>query len=160
MITFWEKLPKSKQSSSNSYVVIKDVVKDLFVPAKLHFFCYVAGILEPFFEEYQADIPMIPLLYFDLKAVIRNLLDIVTEPVVIEACCSEKQFKEIDLSKKGNLLPLSKINFGFAFEKEINTLTKYDVVTIQQINKFRESARDLVAEMLYKLFERSSLGST
>ena len=103
---------------------------------------------------------MIPLLYFDLKAVIRNLLDIVIEPVVIEACCSEKQFKEIDLSKKGNLLPLSKINFGFAFEKEINTLTKYDVVTIQQIKKFRESARDLVVEMLYKLFERSSLGST
>ena len=37
---------------------------------------------------------------------------------------------------------------------------KYDVVTIQQINKLRESARDFVVEMLYKLFERSSLGST
>ena len=31
---------------------------------------------------------------------------------------------------------------------------------IQQINKFRKSARDFVVEMLYKLFERSSLGST
>ena len=56
---------------------------------------------------------MIPFLYFDLKAVIRNLLDIVIEPVLIEACDSGKQFKEIDLLKKGNLLPLSKINLGF-----------------------------------------------
>ena len=103
---------------------------------------------------------MIPFLYFDLKAVIRNLLYVVIEPVVIEACHSGKQFKEIDLSKKGNLLLLSKINLDFAVEKEINTLAKSDVVTIQQINKFRESARDFVVEMLYKLLERSLLGST
>ena len=103
---------------------------------------------------------MIPFLYFGLKAVIRNLLNIVIEPVVIEACRSGKQFKEIDLSKKGNLLPLSKINLDFAVEKERNTLAKSGVVTIQLINKFRESARNFVVEMLYKLFERSSLGST
>ena len=62
-----------------------------------------------------------------MKAVIRNLLDIVIEPVVIKACRSGKQFKEIDFPKKRNLLPLSKINLGFAVEKEINTLTKSDV---------------------------------
>ena len=62
---------------------------------------------------------MIPFLYFDLEAVIRNLLDIVIEPVVIEACCSGKQFKEIDLSKKGNLLLLSKINLGFMLRKKL-----------------------------------------
>ena len=46
-----------------------------------------------------------------------------------------------------------------AVEKEINTLTKSDVATIQQFNKFRESARNFVVEMSYKLFERSSLDS-
>ena len=46
VITFWEKLPKSKQPPSNSCVVIKDAVKDLFLQAKLHFFCYVAGIVK------------------------------------------------------------------------------------------------------------------
>ena len=91
-----------------------------------------------------------------MKAVIRNLLDIVIEPVVIEACCTGKQFKEFDHSEK-NLLPLSKITLGFAVEKEINTLT--GVVTIEQINEFRESARDFVVEMLYKLFERRLLSS-
>ena len=160
VITFWEKLPKSKQPSSNIYIVLKDVVKDLFLPAKLHF-RYVARIVEPFSKEYKTDIPMIPFLYFDLKAVIRNLLDIVIEPVVIETRRSGKQFKELHLLQKGNLLPLSKINLGFAVEKEINTLTKSDVVTIQQINNFRESARMLYKKkMLYKLFERSSLHST
>ena len=68
---------------------------------KTAFFCYVAGIVEPFLKEYQTDIPMIPFLYFDLKAVIRNLLDIAMDPLVIELCCSGNQFKEIDLSKKG-----------------------------------------------------------
>ena len=96
VITFWEKLPKSKQPSSNIYIVLKDVVKDLFLPAKLHF-RYVARIVEPFSKEYKTDIPMIPFLYFDLKAVIRNLLDIVIEHVVIGACCSGKQFKKSDL---------------------------------------------------------------
>ena len=81
----------------------------------------------------------------------------VIEPVVIEACCTGKQFKELDHSEK-NLLPLLKVNLGFAVEKEINTRT--GVVTIEQINKFREIARDFVVEMLYKLFERSLLGST
>ena len=108
-------------------------MKDLFLPAKLYFFCYV----EPFLKEYQTDILMIPFLYFDLKTVIRNLLYIVIEPVVIEACCSGKQFKEIDLSKKENLLPLSKTNLGFAVEKKIKTLKNCNIVTIQQINKFR-----------------------
>ena len=69
-------------------------MKDLFLPAKLHLFCYVAGIVELFLKEYQTDIPMIPFLYFDLKAVIRNLLDIVIELVVIKARHSGKQFKE------------------------------------------------------------------
>ena len=72
-----------------------------------------------------------------MKAVIRNLLDTVIEPVVSEACCSGKQFKEIDLSKKGNLLLLSKVNLGFAVEKEINMLTKSDVVMIQQIKQIQ-----------------------
>ena len=62
VITFWEKLPKSKQPSSNSYVVIKDAVKDLFLPEKLDFFCCVAGIVEPFLKEYETDIPMIRFL--------------------------------------------------------------------------------------------------
>ena len=79
MIIFSEKLSKSKESSSNSYVVIKNAVKDLLLPEKQHFFFffffrYVAGIVEPFFKKYQTDIPIIPFLYFDLKAVLEILM--------------------------------------------------------------------------------------
>ena len=45
--------------------------------SKTAFFCYVVGIVKLFLKEYQTDIPMIPFLYFDLKTVIRNRLDIV-----------------------------------------------------------------------------------
>ena len=73
VITFWEKLPKSKQPSPNTYVVIKDAVKNLFLPAKLHFFCYVAGIVEPFLKEYQTDIPMIPFFNWFLVTMVRMI---------------------------------------------------------------------------------------
>ena len=63
-------------------------MKDCSYQQNCIFFCYVAGIVKQFLKEYQTDISMIPFLYFDLKAVIRGLLDIVNEPVVIEACRS------------------------------------------------------------------------
>ena len=62
--------------------------------------------------------------------------------------------------KKGEFIIVIENQPWLYVEKEINTLTKSDVNMIQQINKFRESARDFVFEILYKLCERSLLGST
>ena len=140
-------------------------MKDLLLPAKQHyffffFFCYVAGIVEPFFKKYQTDIPIIPFLYFDLKAVIRNF-EIVIEPVVIEDCHSGRPFKEIDFSeKRGIYYRHRKSTLSLLLRKKLIPLQSLMSSRIQQINKFRESARDFVVEVLYKLFERSSLGST
>ena len=57
---FWQKLLKSKQPKSKSYVNLHDAVIDLFTPAKLNFFSYIATFFQPFLTLYQPDNPMAP----------------------------------------------------------------------------------------------------
>ena len=71
-------------------IVVKNAVYDPLILAKLHFFSYVAGIVEPFLRQYQTENPMIPFPYADLKKIVRQLLEIVVVPEVIEPCQSGK----------------------------------------------------------------------
>ena len=43
---------------------------------------------------------MIPYMYFDLKTMLKNLLEIIVEPEVMQKCKSGKQLNEINLEKK------------------------------------------------------------
>ena len=114
IISFWEKLQKSKRPSSKSYLTVKESVEDPLVAAKLQFFNFVSSIVEPYLRKYQTDKPMIPFVYFDLKDLFIKLLDIIVKPTVINNCKSGKQLKEIDLSNEENLISVGKINMGFA----------------------------------------------
>ena len=42
--------------------------------AKLEFFSYIAGIVEPYVAAYQTDKPMIPFMYADLMLIRHNML--------------------------------------------------------------------------------------
>ena len=86
MIKFWNKLPKSKQPSSKSYMEVKDRVDDKLITAKLSFFNCVASIVEPFLKKYQCDKPMIPFMYTDLKSLIQSLLELVVKQDVLSQC--------------------------------------------------------------------------
>jgi len=159
IVKFWEKLPKSKRPNSKSYVNVKSSLEDSLVLAQLHFFSYVAGIVEPFLKKFQTDKPMIPFLFFELKHIVIRLLEIIVKPKIIESCKSARQLKEIDLSDKNNLLPLEKINTGFAVDNVIKDLIRSDTVTSVEVKKFRAGAQLFVVAMLTKLFERCPLGS-
>ena len=52
---------------------------DQLVLPKLYIFSYVAGIVEPILKTYQTDNPMIPYLYFDLKATVKQPLELIVE---------------------------------------------------------------------------------
>jgi len=136
VVKFWEKLPKSKRPSSKSYFAVKDAVDDPLIPAKLQFFSYVAGIVEPFLRLYQTDNPMIPYMYFDLKSLVKQLLEMIIDPKVIEGCKSGKQLKDLDLLDKTNFLPLNKMSIGFAAEQVIQNLKRSDIVRNSQIKEF------------------------
>ena len=115
--------------------------------------------MEPFLKTYQTDNPMFPYLYFDLKAMIKQLLELIVERNVIDSCRSGRKLKEINLDDKKNWLSLEKMNFGFAVEHLLKKMKKSDVITISQINGFKREAQKLIRSMLTKLFERSPLGS-
>ena len=97
---FWESIPKSKRPSSKSYFNVQESLDDELIIAKLQFFVYVAGIVEPFLTAFQSDKPMIPYFYFYLKSIIKQLLGIIVEPKIIDSCKTGKQLKDIDLSDK------------------------------------------------------------
>ena len=51
--------------------------------------------MEPFLKTYQTDNPMFPYLYFDLKDIIKQLLELIVESNVIDACRSGRELKII-----------------------------------------------------------------
>ena len=51
-IKIWNKLPKSKQPSSKSYMALKDRFDSKLITAKLSFFSFVASLAEPFLKKY------------------------------------------------------------------------------------------------------------
>ena len=93
IISFWEKLQKSKRPSSKSYLTVKESAEDPLVAAKLQFFSFVSSIVEPYLRKYQTDKPMIPFVYFDLKDLVIKLLDIIVKPKVSNNCKSGKKLK-------------------------------------------------------------------
>ena len=61
-VTYWEGLSQSKRPRNNkSYVILVTYQKDLLIPAKLHFFVFIAGILKPYLVVFQTDSPLYPL---------------------------------------------------------------------------------------------------
>ena len=97
---------------------------------------------------------MIPFLYCDLKDIVIKLLDIIVEHKIIEKCKNGKQLMEIDLTKDESLLSVNKIKMGFSVEDTINKLQQKDLVTITEINAFKEGAQRYIISMLTKLLEK------
>ena len=110
MVNHWEKLPKSKRSSSKSYSNIVAAVTDDLIPAKLHFLSFVAGILESFLVKYQCDEPVIPFLYSDLLKVMNRALLLALKPNIVCKCSTVTELKNIDLTNKDNFLKAKDIN--------------------------------------------------
>ena len=96
IVKFWK-----KQSECDSYNV-KDAVDDSLTVAKLGFFIYVAGLLEPYLKSYQSDQQMVPFIYFDLKKLVTCLLKLFVKAEVINNCKTSFGLANTDLDKKSN----------------------------------------------------------
>ena len=56
-VAYWESLSRSRRSQIKSYERLVECYSDPLVPAKLHFFSFVAGIFEPYLTCFQTDAP-------------------------------------------------------------------------------------------------------
>ena len=117
-------------------------------------------MVEPYLTKFQTDKPMIPFMYYELKSVIQNLLEIIVKSSVLEESKNVPQkWKEIDLNDEKNLIPAEKLKLGLAVENEINCLKKRDLVTSREKNKFLSEVQDFLVAMINKLFEKSPVCS-
>ena len=126
---------------------------------KLHFFAYIANIVEPFLVKYQTDNPMIPFLFFDLKEIIIKLLEIIVKPDVLEKCKSWQKLKDLDLSLDKNLLTDEKLNAGFAVANTLHNLKRKDLIKSYQTKEFLKMIKNFIVSMVEKLREKSLLSS-
>ena len=113
IVKFWERLPKSKRPASKSYLNVVDAVNDHFITAKLAFFSYLSGLVEPFLEKYQNDKPMLPFMYEDLKMLLKSLLRLVVKQDKLEACKNGYQLKDLNLDDEHILLTPRRYGNGF-----------------------------------------------
>ena len=120
----------------------QDAVNDPLIPAKLQFFSYVAGIVEPFLRLYQTDNPYDSLRI--LKSPVKQLIETTVEHRSIEECKTRKQLKELDLSDKKIFLPLNKRSIGFAADRIIKNLKRSDIVGNSQIKEFFHGAKHFI----------------
>ena len=155
---FWDGLVKSKRPSSKSYLNLKTAVDDPLYTAKLSFFSYLAGILQPFLVQYQTDNPMLPFMYNDLTGLISKIMRIVIKSEIIDDC-PVTNLKNIDLRKKPNILKGKDIDVGFAAKKIITDLKSQDAIDSTAITEFRNNVFNFVEKTVGKIFKRFPIGS-
>ena len=147
LFNFRDKLTKSKQPNSKSYSNLKNGLDDPLIHAKMNFFSYVAFI-EPFLKKFQTTKPMVPFLFFELKAIVSELLEIVIKSSVIKSCKNVHQLKEINFCDESKL-PLDKMNLEFSVDQAIQKEKKSDTVNLSMINEFKKGCqRYIIATLL------------
>ena len=157
IVSFWDKLPKSKQPCCKSYLSIHDAVEDPLTVTKLTFFSFICVLLQPYLINFQSDKLMVPYLYTELKAIIKSLMELIVKPDLLDKCKNGAQLHRVDLTKEENLLPLKEINLGFGVTDKIKNLRKDDTASNAQIRAF---VIDAQLKILGQMFERSPILSS
>ena len=120
VIQYWLSLPVSKQPKDNkSYKILVKHHNDPLMIAKLSFFKYFASILKGFLVQFQSDRPMVPFLAKELDSILRKSMCLFVERKVLTEASTPLALTKVDLDKKKNHLPLSKIQLGTAVTFEL-----------------------------------------
>lgn len=128
---YWEGLCASKRPGSKSYKNTKKGIDDPLTVAKLHFFSFVAGLLQPFLKFFQGDGPLIPFFCNNIRSVYISLLELIVKEKALENVNSYDLVKLID--NDDNLLSAKRIHVGFAAESEIQRLLRTKKGTPEQV---------------------------
>ena len=96
---------------------------DLFTPAKLSFFSFIALI------KYQTDDPMVPYLYNDLLNIIKKIVNLIVKPDIMINWIHDADLINVNLSIKSNFIKPKDMNVGFSTVAAIVDLRKKDLVT-------------------------------
>ena len=129
--------------------------------SKASSFEHIASIIEPYLKIYQTDKRMVSVVYYDLKDIVYQLLEIIVKPAVLDYFKIKSQtWNDIDLSKDNTLISAWKLDLGFGIDEDISNFEKdHPTNADQNISKFKSEAKCFIVAMISKLLEKSPLGS-
>ena len=68
-VKYWQSLCKPKRPQKNkSYDTLVEHHLDLLMPAKLHYFSFIAGIFNPYLVVFQSDNPLLPFMFDETQS--------------------------------------------------------------------------------------------
>ena len=104
---------------------------------------------------------MVPIMYYNLKDIVYQLLEIIVKPAVSDSFKAKPEtWKNIDLSKDNNLVSAGKSDFEFAIDEDISNFKKnHPTNANEKISKFTSEVKCVIITMVSKLLERIPLGS-
>jgi hypothetical protein len=108
-----------KETQSDSYKTMKDMLKDPLLKARLCIFVTVAKDLEIFLTRFQTDQPMIPFLFEAFEVILDNLLKRFVKPSVIKNLSTIEKLR-IPMCEE-NFRELKDIDIGFATKSAIRS---------------------------------------
>lgn len=123
-VKYWLGLCKSKQPKNNkNFDILVECHQDLLIPAKFHFFSFVAGILKPYLVVFQSDNPLVPFMFDELSQILYRLLGLVFKKSKIDRTIKLRRLmKEEFLTNPSNQLEEYLIDIGAAAKDVIGKL--------------------------------------
>ena len=83
-VAYWESLSRPRRPQIKSHEQLVECYSNPLVPAKMHFFWFVAGIFEPYLTRFQTDAPMVPFMFDELSAIFKKLVGLIFKKDAID----------------------------------------------------------------------------
>ena len=152
LVKHFEGLCKSSRPRNNkSYDTLVENYLDLLVPSKLHFFVFLAKIMQPYLIMFQTDAPMIPFMLDELSNILYQLLRLVYRKTKLDEKNKLRDvMNEKILKDENNQINEMQIDIGAAARDTLNKVN----VSSEKKRKFRKECKGAVISILLKLLER------
>jgi len=121
-----------KPPASQNYKTIKNALTEKELAAKLGFLQSVAIQLEPFLTKYQSNKPLLPFMYSDLYALIRQLMSRFVKTDVMASVTNAAKLMAVDVKKKENHMSYHNIDIGFAAVSACRHLSGVEVLRFKE----------------------------
>ncbi|KAJ8884224.1 hypothetical protein PR048_016081 [Dryococelus australis] len=124
---------KFPNPNTKSFMAIKDAADDPLTPVELLVFQSIAKQIQPFLIAYRTDKLVLPFLGKDVLKMLRCLTERFIKDDAIKKANSCGKLIRIEVTKKENYLPETKVHLGFAAENRVKGLVHKNVIKQRDI---------------------------
>ena len=135
-----------------SVSLIECARKDLFTVAKLIFFSFIAGLLNPYLSIYQSRKSLIQFIYDEPQSLYKELLELTIKCKVLGKCKDDyNELLKIDLRDLKHHMKKKYMHVGFGTQQKLLSILEKDCTTHKDVNKFRIDAKEFLVTLQEKL---------